>query len=190
MKTLLSVCVCIAYCILAHSEASAADPYLLHKRGRRMVNAARIAASRGEDNSSLGRYRKAENYLRSLREEYPDYEAPRVKADLESCRQQIDLLEGKLHPIPNGYIRVWPGMAREGTRYSKAELLARRVKKRKKDTYKVGKRTVRLSTSGGETSAACDCPDYMYRGRGAKSPCKHIWAVVISENVFGESAKK
>ena len=166
------------------AASSGTAPSLLHERARSLMKSAAAAEARGELRSALGRYRQARLVLRRLTRVYPAFEAGTVKRELMLCSKKIGPLDEKLNPVPDGYIRVWPGMIKKGARFTKGQMLSNRVKSAGDDTYEVGGYTVRLVRSGARTAAMCSCPDFKYRALDGGYPCKHIWAVVLKERLF------
>ena len=112
------------------------------------------------------------------------------KADkpAESAREAS--LEKGSPELPEGYMELSPGMSRSGKRYSKGESLRLKVKKVGEGEYEVGDYTVKVVRAGNKVGVSCTCPDFEYRGRGEGQPCKHIWAVVLRENLLDLSKKR
>ena len=164
------------------------DPGATMEKANSLIQSARKAESRKEYPPALEDYRKAVKYLLFLRKKFPDYEPARIKATGRECREKIASMEDKIYQLPDGYVRVWPGMSRK--RFSKAPALESKVEKLGQDEYTVNKFTVKLTRVGSKIGAKCSCPDFMYRALKGDFPCKHIWAVTLKEKLFTPQKEK
>ena len=97
-------------------RAATYDPGAILKKAQSLISSAREAESREDYAAALEGYRRAKKYLVFLRKKFPDYKPAEINARGRKCREKISRLEDEVYKIPSGYIRVWPGMKREGTR--------------------------------------------------------------------------
>ena len=171
-------------------RAATYDPGAILEKAQSLITSAREAESRKDYASALEEYRRARKYLVFLRKKFPDYKPAEINARGRKCREKISRLEDEVYKMPSGYIRVWPGMRREGARYTKGRSLAPKVRKVGEDRYGVGKFTVKIVRVGERIGASCDGPDFQYRGLEGDYACKHIWAVVVKEDLLEKKRKK
>ncbi|MDP8248975.1 MAG: SWIM zinc finger family protein [Candidatus Tritonobacter lacicola] len=193
MKCSKYILICL--CAALHGAAAWGQediPAAFYQRALAMIQSAQNKQLQKENSTAQGQYRLAERNLRVLQKRYPDYKPSEIAAQVTACQEKIAALEDEsqqLPPklpdkLPEGCIRVLPGMSRGGTRYGKGQLLASKVKKVSDGEYEVGKYTVRITRAGSKIGASCTCPDFLYNSLGKGDACKHIWAIIIKEGLL------
>lgn len=185
MKCRKYILICICAALYGAAAWGQEDiPAALYQKALEMIQSAQNKQLKKEYSTALGKYRQAERNLRVLHKRYPDYKPSEITAQVTACQKKIAALEDESHQLPEGCIRVWPGMKREGTRYGKGQLLARKVKKVGDGEYEVGEYTVRITRAGSKIGASCTGPDFQFNMLGKGAACKHIWAVIIKEGLL------
>ena len=167
-------------------------PAALYQRALAMMQSAQNKQVQKESSTARGHYRLAERNLRVLQKRYPDYKPSEIAAQVTACQEKIAALEDESQQLPaklpdklpEGCIRVWPGISRGGTRYGKGQLLAGKVKEVGVGEYEVEAFTVRIIRAEGKIGASCTGPDFQYRQLKKGEACKHIWAVIIKEGLL------
>jgi len=188
---------CIFICLCAALYGAAAwgqedIPAALYQRALKTIQSAQNKQLQKEYAAARGKYRQAERDLRVLQKRYPDYKPSEIAAQVTACQEKIAALEDESQQLPHklpdklpeGCIRVWPGMSRGGTRYGKGQLLVGKVKEVGDDEYEVDSFTVRIIRAEGKIGASCTGPDFQYRQLKKGEACKHIWAVIIKEGLL------
>ena len=162
-------------------------PESLNRKGYRIYRQAQRAAYQKDLRLAYDRYREAIKVFERIRKEFPDWNPESVETRLKLYREQARRLGEEAFEIPEGYVRIWPGMPKEGRRFDKGRALAMKVKKLNENEYEVDGFTVTLVRVGPLLGAACTGPDYLYRGKKHGFACKHIWAVVEKEGLLREN---
>lgn len=168
-------------------EEGEITPESLNRTGYRLVRQAEQAAVREDLKLAYDRYREAIKIYRRIGREFPDWQPRSIAARLKIYRERARQIGEEAFELPDGYIRIRPGMPKEGRRFDKGRALAMKVKKLEENEYEVGGFTVTLVRAGPLLGAACSCPDFMYRGKKHGFACKHIWAVIEREGLFREN---
>ena len=175
-------------------EEAEITPEELNRTGYQLARQAQQAAL-GEDlKLAYDRYGEAIKIYQRIEKEFSDWQPRSVTTRLRLYRERAREIGEKAFEIPKGYVRIWPGMPREGTRYDKGRALAMKVKKMGENEYEVDGLTVTLIRAGPLLGAKCTGPDFLYRGRKHGFACKHVWAVVEKEGLLigedsGDSSK-
>jgi len=171
---------------IAPQACRAVEPETIMRRAENLIQAAENAAARGDRESAAGRYRLADEALEALQRDHPSYRAFDVGALRGQCAVGLGQPKEKEEEsgLPEGYIRIWPGMIREGNRATRGQALAGRVEDVGDFDYNVEGNTVTIARAGSLIGASCTCPDYTYRGMKGGFVCKHIWAVVYREKLL------
>ncbi|MCX6349275.1 MAG: SWIM zinc finger domain-containing protein, partial [Candidatus Aureabacteria bacterium] len=114
----------------------------------------------------------------------PDWNPPAIAAARAQAAAGASATGEKLFRLPEGYLKIQPGMSREGKRYAQGESLVPDVVKKEEDRFEIKGFIVELTRAGPLIGAICSCPDFKYRGSKFKYACKHIWSVVLKEKLL------
>lgn len=159
-------------------------PQELAKKAYFLVRQARKALYQKEDRVAYDTFIQALAVYEEIARQYPDWQADSIQVKIEQCREESDTIGMRIFTLPEGYVEIKRGMIREGNRYDKGKIDQAKVKKIGENQYEVGENMVTLVREGPLLGASCSGPDYTYRGRKYGFACRHIWAVVLKENLL------
>ncbi|MFH1038917.1 MAG: SWIM zinc finger family protein [PVC group bacterium] len=171
---------------MARAADAPAAPEELNQKAYFLIREARKAIYQKEDRLAYDKFMEAIAIYEDLFRLYPDWQPETIRIKIEQCREEADTIGRRVFKLPDGYIEIAPGMIREGDRYDKGRIDAARIKKIDENHYEVGEYTVTLVREGPLLGASCSGPDYTYRGRKLGFACRHIWAVLLKENLLKE----
>lgn len=191
MKSSLNTLAVILLCLnlfypCALAQEGEVGPTELNKRAYFLLREARKAHSQKEERLVYDKYIAAIGIYKKIAQQFPDWRPDAIRAKIEQYQKQANEIGERIFQLPEGYIRIWPGMIREGRRYYQGQALVSKVKEIGEDQYEVSGYTVTLVRAGPLIGAQCNGPDFKYRGSKYNYACKHIWAVILKENLLSE----
>ena len=151
-----------------------------------LVREAQKAENLKNERLAYENFIEAVKVYRLIEERYPEWNPGGIEAAVVKYQKKADEIGERIFQLPEGWLKISPGMTREGKRYYQGEALAGEVKPLGPLQFEVSGFTVALKREGPLLGAACNCPDFKYVGKRYNFACKHIWAVILKEGFLGK----
>jgi len=178
---LTALLLCICGVALSQVEENPAE---LNQKAYALAREAQKAALQNDDRAAYDKFTEAAGLYGRIAEKFPDWNPEAIAAARSQAAAGAAAIGEKLFRLPEGYLKIQPGMSREGKRYAQGEALVPDVVKKGEDQFEIKGFIVELTRAGPLIGAHCSCPDFKYRGSKFDYACKHLWAVILKEGLL------